>query len=55
MIGIAGNIGDSFAQQIAEQDFDLYVLELSSFQLDGIDRFCTTYCNHYQYNSRSFR
>ena len=38
-VGIAGNIGDSFAQQVAEQDYDTYVLELSSFQLDGIERF----------------
>ena len=38
-VGIAGNIGDSFAQQIAEQNFDKYVLELSSFQLDGIENF----------------
>ncbi len=32
----AGNIGESFALQVAKQDTDLYVLELSSFQLDGI-------------------
>lgn len=38
-LGVAGNIGDSFAQQVAENDFDLFVLELSSFQLDGIIRF----------------
>ena len=38
-VGIAGNIGDSFAQQVAEQNFDSYVLELSSFQLDGIEKF----------------
>lgn len=35
-IGIAGNIGDSYAQQIAENPEKAYVLELSSFQLDGI-------------------
>jgi len=35
-VGEAGNIGDSFAKQVAENDFDNYVLELSSFQLDGI-------------------
>ena len=34
--GIAGNIGDSFALQVARQSYDNYVLELSSFQLDGI-------------------
>ena len=35
-VGIAGNIGDSFAEQVAEESFKNYVLELSSFQLDGI-------------------
>ncbi len=34
--GMAGNIGDSYAKMVAEQDFDHYVLEISSFQLDGI-------------------
>lgn len=35
-VGLAGNIGKSFAWQVADEDFDVYVLELSSFQLDGI-------------------
>ena len=35
-VGLAGNIGDSFAKQILEDDYDNYVLEISSFQLDGI-------------------
>ncbi|PKH49315.1 UDP-N-acetylmuramoyl-L-alanine--D-glutamate ligase [Tenacibaculum sp. Bg11-29] len=35
-IGVGGNIGDSFAKQVAEQSYEEYVLELSSFQLDGI-------------------
>jgi UDP-N-acetylmuramoylalanine--D-glutamate ligase len=35
-VGLAGNVGKSFAWQVAEDDFDFYVLELSSFQLDGI-------------------
>ena len=35
-IGVAGNIGDSFAAQVAAQKYDSYVLELSSFQLDGV-------------------
>tara|TARA_B110000046_G_scaffold184741_1_gene224066 strand:- start:9614 stop:10948 length:1335 start_codon:yes stop_codon:yes gene_type:complete len=38
-VGIAGNIGDSFAQQVAEETYENYVLELSSFQLDGITDF----------------
>ena len=36
-VGLAGNIGFSFAHQVATKDFDTYVLELSSFQLDDID------------------
>lgn len=35
-VGIAGNIGKSFAWQVAVDHYDYYVLELSSFQLDGI-------------------
>ena len=35
-VGMAGNIGDSYAKMVAENDFDYYVLEISSFQLDGI-------------------
>lgn len=35
-VGIAGNIGTSFSKQIAENSFDYYVLEISSFQLDNI-------------------
>ena len=35
-VGLAGNIGKSFAWQVAENDFDFYVLEISSFQLDGM-------------------
>lgn len=35
-VGLAGNIGKSFAWQVAENNHECYVLELSSFQLDGI-------------------
>jgi len=35
-VGLAGNVGDSLAKQVAENDKDIYVLELSSFQLDGM-------------------
>jgi UDP-N-acetylmuramoylalanine--D-glutamate ligase len=35
-VGLAGNVGDSFAKQVAESDKEYYVLELSSFQLDGM-------------------
>jgi UDP-N-acetylmuramoylalanine--D-glutamate ligase len=35
-VGLAGNVGKSFALQVARENFDYYVLELSSFQLDGM-------------------
>ncbi len=35
-VGLAGNVGDSFALQVAENKFDCYVIELSSFQLDNM-------------------
>jgi UDP-N-acetylmuramoylalanine--D-glutamate ligase len=38
-VGLAGNIGNSFAYQVAEDNFDYYVIELSSFQLDGVYEF----------------
>jgi UDP-N-acetylmuramoylalanine--D-glutamate ligase len=34
-VGLAGNVGDSFAKQVIEDTFDYFVLELSSFQLDN--------------------
>ncbi|MBR6265856.1 MAG: UDP-N-acetylmuramoyl-L-alanine--D-glutamate ligase, partial [Bacteroidales bacterium] len=33
-VGLAGNIGKSFALQVAHENFDYYVLEISNFQLD---------------------
>jgi len=35
-VGLAGNVGKSFAWQVAEEEHDVYVIELSSFQLDGM-------------------
>ncbi|MCM1034993.1 MAG: UDP-N-acetylmuramoyl-L-alanine--D-glutamate ligase [Paludibacter sp.] len=35
-VGLAGNIGNSLALQVAQQDRDYYVIELSSFQLDNM-------------------
>lgn len=35
-VGLAGNIGQSYAYQVATENYDYYVLELSSFQLDGM-------------------
>ncbi len=38
-VGLAGNIGDSFAKQVIEDTLDYFVLELSSFQLDNCFEF----------------
>jgi UDP-N-acetylmuramoylalanine--D-glutamate ligase len=38
-VSMAGNVGFSFAEQVAKQSFHNYVLELSSFQLDGVEDF----------------
>ena len=38
-VKMGGNIGDSFAKQVYQKSHDHYVLEISSFQLDGIEHF----------------
>ena len=38
-VGLAGNIGQSLAFQVAECNYDYYVIELSSFQLDNMYKF----------------
>lgn len=38
-VSLGGNIGESFAYSVATGDYDWYVLELSSFQLDGMYKF----------------
>ncbi|WP_081659230.1 UDP-N-acetylmuramoyl-L-alanine--D-glutamate ligase [Pedobacter glucosidilyticus] len=38
-VGLAGNIGKSFAKQVAQENFDYYVLEISSFMLDNMYQF----------------
>lgn len=38
-VGLAGNIGDSFAKQVLDENYPNYVLEISSFQLDDIIKF----------------
>lgn len=35
-VGLAGNVGQSFAKQVATENFEWYVIELSSFQLDDM-------------------
>ncbi|MBT0606622.1 UDP-N-acetylmuramoyl-L-alanine--D-glutamate ligase [Aequorivita echinoideorum] len=38
-VALGGNIGKSFAEQVSEEKYENFVLELSSFQLDGIEDF----------------
>lgn len=38
-VGLGGNIGKSFAKQVADENHEYYVLEISSFQLDDIQHF----------------
>ncbi len=38
-VGLGGNIGKSFAKQVADENYDYYVLEVSSFQLDDVQNF----------------
>lgn len=42
-VGLAGNVGTSFAKQVAEEQHDIYVLELSSFQLEAMTEFRADY------------
>lgn len=42
-VGLGGNVGTSFAYQVANYDYDVYVLEISSFQLDDMINFKSEY------------
>lgn len=63
-VGMAGNIGQSFALQVATCNFDYYVLEISSFQLDDIYNFrpqiaiitniSEDHLNRYQYKMQNY-
>ena len=63
-VGLAGNIGDSFAKQVLEKDYPYYVLEISSFQLDGVINFNPTiavitnitpdHLDRYDYNFQNY-
>lgn len=63
-VGMAGNIGQSFAWQVATCNFDYYVLEISSFQLDDIYNFrpqiaiitniSEDHLNRYQYKMQNY-
>lgn len=63
-VGLAGNVGTSFAYQVATEDYEFYVLELSSFQLDGMYEFkadiaillniTPDHLDRYDYNLQSY-
>ena len=63
-VGLAGNIGESFAKQVAKENFDWYVLELSSFQLDYMMKFkadiaiimniTPDHLDRYEYNMQNY-
>jgi UDP-N-acetylmuramoylalanine--D-glutamate ligase len=63
-VGLAGNVGQSFAMQVAGNDFDYYVIEISSFQLDGMFGFkadiavlmniTPDHLDRYDYNFRNY-
>ena len=63
-VGMAGNIGDSYAGQVAMHPERKYVLELSSFQLDGIETFrphiavitniSPDHLDHYEYKYENY-
>jgi UDP-N-acetylmuramoylalanine--D-glutamate ligase len=63
-VGLAGNVGTSFAKQVAENEFDWYVIELSSFQLDDMFDFradiavltniTPDHLDRYEYNMQNY-
>lgn len=63
-VGLAGNVGQSFAKQVAEDNYDWYVLELSSFQLDDMNEFkadiailtniTPDHLDRYEYNMQNY-
>ena len=63
-VGLAGNVGTSFAKQVAQSQHDYYVLELSSFQLEAMTDFRADYAillnltpdhlDRYDFNMQSY-
>lgn len=63
-VGLAGNVGQSMARQVVEKNFDWYVLEMSSFQLDGTKNFkpeisillniTPDHLDRYEYNMQNY-
>ncbi|HEY0655768.1 MAG TPA: UDP-N-acetylmuramoyl-L-alanine--D-glutamate ligase [Chryseosolibacter sp.] len=63
-VALAGNVGFSMARQVAQNSFDWFVLEMSSFQLDGTDTFkpdvavllniTPDHLDRYEYNMQNY-
>jgi UDP-N-acetylmuramoylalanine--D-glutamate ligase len=63
-VGLAGNVGFSMARQVTQQKFDWFVLEMSSFQLDGTKSFkpeiavllniTPDHLDRYEYNMQNY-
>jgi UDP-N-acetylmuramoylalanine--D-glutamate ligase len=63
-VALAGNVGISMARQVAQKEYDWYVVEISSFQLDGTASFAPTvgillnitpdHLDRYDYNLRNY-
>lgn len=63
-VGLAGNVGTSLALQVANHNFDFYVVELSSFQLDNMYNFrahiaillniTPDHLDRYEYNMQNY-
>ncbi len=63
-VGLAGNVGFSMARQVAQNNYEWYVLEVSSFQLDGIKSFkpeiaillniTPDHLDRYEYNMQNY-
>ncbi len=63
-VGLAGNVGHSFARQVIKDNFEYYVLELSSFQIDGMNTFkpdvaillniTPDHLDRYEYNFKNY-
>ena len=63
-VALAGNVGFSMARQVAKQKYDWYVLELSSYQLDGTETFkpdisillniTPDHLDRYEYNMQNY-
>jgi UDP-N-acetylmuramoylalanine--D-glutamate ligase len=53
-VGLAGNVGHSFARQVIKDNFDIYVLEVSSFQIDGMNTFKPDHLDRYDYSFQKY-